>query len=619
MRFALCQINPTVGDLAGNARRVLDAARRAAHAGADLAVFPELCIVGYPPMDLLDRPQFITDALAAVQYVAAEAPSDLGLIIGAPVRNENTVGKRLQNAALLLEGGRIADAVAKTLLPTYDVFDEYRHFEPGATRRLVTFRGVRLGLHVCEDVWNNEESPPYHLYRGNPVDELAALGAEVFVNLSASPFAVGKAAARSEVIATTCREHGLPFVYVNQVGANTELIFDGDSRVHGADGSIVAQGALFEEDVVLWDWDKGREGDGREGREGGEGRERREGREGHEGTGATPIPSHQSPITSLPRSPDHPITRSPDASSLIHDALVLGIRDYVAKTGFFEKALLGLSGGIDSAVTCALAAEALGPERVIGVTMPSAYSSPGSVSDSAALAHNLGIEFSEISIRPAVDAFARMLAPAYAGTSPGVAEENIQARARGVTLMALSNKFGHLLLTTGNKSEMAVGYATLYGDMNGGLAVLADVFKTEVYALANEINERAGREIIPQSTLTKPPSAELRPGQTDQDTLPPYDILDRILEAYVESHLDTDAVVTATGFDPALVERIARMVDGAEFKRRQAAPGLRVSSKAFGMGRRVPIVMRRTRIEAPAGPVGGNAAATFAGAPQRPA
>jgi len=568
MRIALCQINPTVGDLEGNAEIILGAARRAAGAGAELAVFPELCIVGYPPMDLLDRPQFIDDAMDAVRYVASSAPAGLGMIVGAPVRNGASMGKRLHNAALLLEDGRIVASAAKALLPTYDVFDEYRHFEPGPARHLVHFRGVALGLHVCEDVWNNEEAPPYHLYGRNPVDELAELGAQLFVNISASPFAVGKEAARTKVVAATCREHGLPFVYVNQVGANTELIFDGDSRVHDAAGRVVARAKRFVDDMLVWD-------------------------------------------TAAPVAP----APAPDAAAaaLIHDALVLGIRDYMSKTGAFGKALLGLSGGIDSAVTCALAAEALGSERVVGVTMPSAYSSAGSVDDSRTLAENLGIEFQEISIRPAVDAFQAMLAPPFTGRAPDVTEENLQARARGVTLMALSNKFGYLLLTTGNKSEMAVGYATLYGDMNGGLAVLSDVFKTEVYDLANEINARAGREVIPRSTITKPPSAELRPGQTDQDSLPPYAVLDPILEAYVERHLDVRGVAEATGADPTLVERIARMVDRAEFKRRQAAPGLRVSTKAFGMGRRLPIVMRRTRVAAPAG------AGSFADVPSRTA
>ena len=556
MKIALCQINPVVGDLAGNARRILDAAARAAEGGADLAVFPELCVTGYPPMDLLDRPRFIEDTMATVHHLAAHAPEGLGLLVGAPIPNGTTYGKRLFNAALLLDGGEIVDSVSKTLLPTYDVFDEYRHFEPCLERKVMAFRGVKLGVHVCEDMWNNEEAPPYHLYTRNPVDELAALGAEVFVNLSASPFAVDKQAERTRIIAAACREHGLPFVYVNQVGANTELVFDGDSRVHAADGRMVVRLLSFADDVQIWDSEAGDDG-----------------------------------TTDL--------AGEPEPAAQIHDALVLGIRDYVEKTGtgVFKKALLGLSGGIDSAVTCALAAEALGPDRVLGVTMPSAYSSAGSVSDSQRLAENLGIAFHEVSIRPAVDAFTGMLAPLFVGTTEDVTEENIQARARGVTLMALSNKFGHLLLTTGNKSEMAVGYATLYGDMSGGLAVLSDVLKTEVYRVAADINERAGREIIPPNTITKPPSAELRPGQVDQDSLPPYSVLDAILRHYVDAHLDVDAIVAATGYDVALVTRIARMVDRAEYKRAQAAPGLRVSGKAFGTGRRLPIVMQRTRIE----------------------
>ena len=561
MKIALCQINPTVGDLAGNSERVLRYARRAADAGAALAVFPELCLVGYPPQDLLDHPTFVEDAWQALHWVAAHAPQGLGLLVGAPIRNEDVHGKRLYTGALLLADGAIVDAVSKTLLPTYDVFDEHRYFEPCPERKLVAFGGLRLGLHVCEDMWNHAPADAaYRLYGPDPIDELGALGPDLFVNLSASPFALGKPRERTALIAAACREHGIPFVYVNQVGANTELVFDGDSRVHAADGRIVCRAAPFEEDFLVWDIAQTAPSDGQE-------------------LGAEPAPVAQ-----------------------IHDALVLGIADYVRKTGpgVFEKALVGLSGGIDSAVTCALAAEALGPDRVVGVTMPSKYSSAGSVSDSAALAERLGIAFHEVSIRPAVEAFERMLAPLFEGLPEDVTEEIVQARARGVTLMALSNKFGHLLLTTGNKSEMAVGYATLYGDMSGGLAVLSDVYKTQVYALARHINARAGRALIPERTITKPPSAELRPDQVDQDSLPPYDVLDRILEAYVEEHQGPEDIVRATGYDPALVARIVRMVDRNEYKRRQAAPGLRVSDKAFGIGRRLPIVMQRTRVPADA-------------------
>jgi NAD+ synthase (glutamine-hydrolysing) len=549
MKIALCQINPTVGDLAGNHEKIVDFAGRAAEQGADLAVFPELCVTGYPPLDLLESPAFIDDVEETVREIAAEVPQDLGVIIGAPVRNPDRVGKRLFNAALLFEGGEQIAEVHKVLLPTYDVFDEYRYFEPGDRCEPVTFRGVKLGLHICEDMWNNEEHADVHLYDDNPIDALAEAGAELYINISASPFSLGKHAARNAVVGTSCREHGLPFVLVNQVGANTEILFDGDSRVHAADGTRILCAPSFEEALLIWDIDAD--------------------------TGPCPL--------------KHETTAD------LHDALVMGIRDYFAKTGVFPKALVGLSGGIDSAVTCALAVEALGPDNVVGVTMPSKYSSEGSVSDSQVLADNLGIEFHEVSIRPAVAAFEGMLADLFEGTEEDVAEENIQARSRGVTLMAISNKFNYLLLTTGNKSEMAVGYATLYGDMSGGLAVLSDVFKQQVYDLARFVNDRAGRELVPQRTITKPPSAELRPGQEDADSLPPYEVLDVILKLYVEELKDLREIVHLTEQPPELVAKILRMVDRSEYKRRQAAPGLRVSTKAFGYGRRVPIVMRRTR------------------------
>ena len=570
MRIALCQINTTVGDLAGNVALVLRDARRAAAAGADLAVFPELCVTGYPPQDLLDRPAFLDDVDDAVAHLAHEAPDGLALLVGAPVRNETGVGKRLFNAALLLAGGAVRDAVSKALLPTYDVFDEVRYFEPSPGRRVVEHAGVRLGVHLCEDMWNTggagvggDGAALHRLYAADPVAELGALGVDLFVNLSASPYAVGKPAERAALIRTAARTHGVPFVYVNQVGANTELVFDGGSRVQSAGGEVAYAAPLFEEAFHVWD------------------------------TAAPPRPADAGGAEEA----------GPEAvTAEVHDALVLGVRDYVAKTGdgVFDKALVGLSGGIDSAVTCAIAVEALGADRVVGVTMPSAYSSAGSVDDSRALAENLGIEFHTVPIRPAVDAFAAMLAPLFEGTEEGVAEENVQARARGLTLMAVSNKFGHLLLTTGNKSEMAVGYATLYGDMSGGLAVLSDVFKTEVYRLAEHVNARAGRDLIPRSTITKPPSAELRPGQVDADSLPPYGVLDAVLERYVEGHASPDAIVAETGYDRDMVDRVVRMVDRNEYKRRQAAPGLKVSAKAFGSGRRLPIVMRRTRV-APGG------------------
>jgi len=551
MKIALAQINPTVGDLRGNSRKIVDYAHEAHAQGADLVVFPELCVTGYPPLDLLDNASFIDAVQSTLAWIAAHAPPGVGLIVGAPVRNPDRIGKRLFNAALLYEGGALQGVVHKTLLPTYDVFDEYRHFEPSAERHVVLWRGLRLGLHICEDMWNNEEYADYHLYEANPVDVLAGLGIDLFINISASPFSHGKHRLRNNILREICEAHGVPFVLVNQVGANTEVLFDGDSRVHAADGTRLLCAPSFKEALLIWDME----------------------------------------ATLAPCPMLHNDTRD------LHDALTMGIWDYFDKTGAFDKVLIGLSGGIDSAVTCALAVEALGPERVIGVTLPSAFSSAGSVDDSKVLAANLGISFHHIPILPAVNAFNTMLDDVFAGTAPGVAEENIQARARGVTLMAISNKFNYLLLTTGNKSEMSVGYATLYGDMSGGLAVLADVFKMQVYALAHYINTRAGRALIPENTITKPPSAELRPDQQDTDTLPPYPVLDEILRRYIELRQDLDAIVQATGHDRAFVHRLLRMVDRNEYKRRQAPPGLRVSGKAFGIGRRLPIVMRWNRDE----------------------
>ena len=552
MKIALAQINPTIGDLEGNRNTILDYARRADDRGADLVVFPELCVTGYPPEDLLENPFFKRAVQRTVDHLAQALPSDLGAIIGAPVPNADRFGKPLHNAALLLENGAVQDRVYKTLLPTYDIFNEDRHFEPAEERRLLDWRGVRIGLHVCEDMWNvhqPEGVDQSERYEHDPVAELAALDPDVFINISASPFSIGKHEVRDKLVEHICRRHERPFLLCNQVGANTEIIHDGDSRVHAADGTQVACAASFEEDLLFWDTESAPEA----------------------------------------------CTTERDTIADLHDALVLGVRDYYEKTGIFDKALVGLSGGIDSAVTCALAVEALGPERVVGVTMPSEISSEGSVTDSQTLADNLGIEFKEIPIKPAVDAFDDMLADEFAGTEPGVAEENIQSRARGVTLMALSNKFGHLLLSTGNKSEVAIGYVTLYGDTNGGVAVLSDVLKTRVYKLARHINARAGETVIPQNTIEKPPSAELRAGQKDTDTLPPYQTLDAILKRYVEQKKELGTIVGETGLDEDLVRSVLRQVDQNEYKRRQAPPGLRVTEKAFGIGRRIPIVMEWDR------------------------
>lgn len=519
MKIALCQMNPVVGDLAGNGRRIADVARHAAERGAELAVFPQLSLAGAPLLGLAERAAFLDDVERAVARLAAEVPAGLGVLVGAPVRE----GGRARSAALLLEGGRVAAEVLGARLPACEACSS----EPGGA--VVAWRGRRLGVFVGS----------------RPPASLASEGAELLLGLTADPFWLGRREAADAELAAFCRAHGLPLALVGPVGANAEFIFEGDSRAHRADGARVLGAPPFEEALLLWDTE----------------------------AGAAPFVLQREPVEDL------------------HDALVLGIRDYVEKTGFFEKALLGISGGIDSAVACALAAEALGPERVLGVTMPSRHSPPHSVADARALAENLGIDFLEIPIEPAVAAFGGMLAPLFEGTEEGVAEENIQARARGVTLMALSNKFGHLLLVASNKSEAAVGYTTLYGDMAGGLAVLADVLKGQVYALAHHINRRAGREAIPQNTIEKPPSAELRPGQLDQDTLPPYEVLDAILALYLEEEEDLGGIVRRTGHEAALVARVLAMVERSEFKRRQAAPGLRVSARAF---RPMPLVMRRS-------------------------
>ena len=560
MNIALAQINPTVGDLGGNADLIVRRAEEARRRGAELAVFPELCLTGYPPQDLLEQPAFVEATQAALRRVARTVPPGIGVIVGAPVPNETGTGKHAFNAAILLENGERVAAVHKRLLPTYDIFDEHRYFEPAREQQVIEWRGLRLGLHICEDMWNARERAAHRLYDEDPLGSLAAQDPDLFVNISASPFSAGKHGERDRLVEEICRRHERPFLLCNTVGANTEIVFDGDSRVHRASGEPVCYAESFAEDLLVWD----------------------------------------------PETGDRTCHVRRDPTPDRHAALTLGIRDYVEKTGLFEKALVGLSGGIDSAVTGALAAEALGAERVVGVTMPSKYSSEGSVTDSEKLAENLGIELREIAIKPAVRAFDEMLAEAFAGTEEGVAEENIQARARGLTLMALSNKFGHLLLSTGNKSEMAVGYSTLYGDMSGGLAVLSDVLKTDVYALARFINEEAGRAVIPQNTIEKPPSAELAAGQRDADSLPPYDTLDEILRRYIEEKKELAQIVRETGLARDLVHGTLRKVDRTEYKRRQAPPGLRVSEKAFGMGRLLPIVMRwdREAVRAETAPAG---------------
>ena len=540
MRVALAQINTTVGDFAGNEARLLAAYRRAAAAGAELVVGPELALTGYPPRDLLLRPGFVQRSLESLQHLAA-ATGPTGLLTGFVGENPARPGRVVTNAVALLQHGRVLATRIKTLLPTYDVFDEDRYFEPAAGNQPVEFNGRRIGLTICEDLWNDEDFWHDRRYRRNPAVELAAAGAEIIFNVSASPWHLGKNRLRHAMLASLAAKTRCPLVYCNLVGGNDELIFDGASQVFNAAGELVARGAMFAEDFVLVETD----------------------------------------------APAAPPPELPDEEKL-HRALVLGLRDYLHKCGF-KSAVLGLSGGIDSALTACLAAEALGPENVHGIALPSQFSSSGSLEDACQLAANLGIRHDVIPIQTAFESLKQQLAPVFAGRPEDTTEENIQARLRGVILMALSNKFGSLLLTTGNKSELAVGYCTLYGDMCGGLAVISDLPKRDVYRLSRWINR--DREIIPAASLTKPPSAELRPNQTDQDSLPPYDTLDAILEAYVVECRSVPEIIAA-GFDEAAVRRVVRLIDLSEYKRRQAAPGLKVTSKAFGVGRRIPIAQR---------------------------
>ncbi|MBN2037961.1 MAG: NAD+ synthase [Chitinispirillaceae bacterium] len=547
MKITICQLNPLVGDVAGNARRVCDAAAAASKEKADLVVFPELFIQGYPPRDLLEQRWFLRSSQKALESVAAcskRFPST-GILAGSVLPSGLPRGRRLYNAAVLIIDGAIKFSQPKTLLPVYDVFDETRYFDPARKVKAFGFKGERLGISICEDAWNHEELWTGRLYERDPVAELAEGGATLFINIAASPFHMGKENLRASLARKHAKRHAVPFLYVNQVGGNDELVFDGNSMFFDAKGVLRVHCPAFTEAVVAIDTE----------------------------AGGKPL--------SLPDF---------DTEGAVYGALVLGVSDYAKKCGF-SKALIGLSGGVDSALTAALAAKALGPENVWGVALPSRYSSEGSVNDARKLAENLGIEFSVISIEKPFAAFLETLAPSFEGTVRGIAEENLQARVRGTLLMALSNKFGHLLLSTGNKSELAVGYCTLYGDMNGGLGVLSDLTKEMVYRLARFVNTSAGHEVIPSSTLEKPPSAELRPNQTDQDTLPPYPVLDAILEGIVGKGASAGELIEQ-GFEAKTVKWVCGAIAGSEYKRRQAAPGLKVTPKAFGMGRRFPIAAK---------------------------
>jgi NAD+ synthase (glutamine-hydrolysing) len=543
VKIALGQINPTVGDFSGNAAKIIQFALQARSAGAGLILFPELSVSGYPPRDLVELPAFVARSRATVERIAAETQG-IAVICGTVTPAEAESGKKVMNSAALLRDGRIEFIQSKMLLPTYDVFDEMRNFAPATSQQLFTFSGRQMALTICEDAWNDKRFWNRRLYGIDPVEELVRAGGDFVLNISASPFWLGKRELRHDMLAAIAKNQKVPVAMVNQVGGNDSLLFDGSSLVIAPDGKVIAQAKSFEEDLIYFDSEKL--------------------------TGDM-----------------HPQIAGEDASA--YQALVLGTRDYVHKCGF-ERAIIGLSGGIDSALTAAIAVDALGAENIIGVGMPGPYSSRGSIDDARELASNLKIRFEMLPINEIYASACRTLEPIFRGMSPDVTEENIQSRARGMLLMAMSNKLGALVLSTGNKSELAVGYCTLYGDMVGGLAVISDVPKTLVYRLSAYVNSR--RKVIPQNTIQKPPSAELRADQKDSDSLPPYDVLDAILEDYVEESSSAEQIARVNNFNPELVRQVIRMVERSEYKRQQAAPGIKISAKAFGYGRRFPIAAK---------------------------
>ncbi|WP_029287361.1 NAD+ synthase [Pedobacter sp. R20-19] len=541
MKIALAQLNYHIGNFEANTQKIIDHIKLAEDKGADLVVFAELAICGYPPRDFLEFDEFISLCEAAALEIATHC-TRIACIVGLPVKNHILQGKDLYNAAYFIEKGQVKAIAKKALLPTYDIFDEYRYFEPSRTFNCIDFNGKKIALTICEDLWNINDNP---LYVSNPMDELIKEEPDVMINIAASPFSYTHDDERIKVLSDNAKKYHLPVFYVNQVGAQTEIIFDGGSLVFDADGAIKAEMKYFEEDLQVFDLEE---------------------------------------IENVRNKYPQP-ERLTDIEQ-IHDALVLGIQDYFKKSGF-TKAVLGLSGGIDSAVVCALACRALGAENVMAVLMPSKFSSDHSVQDAIDLVNNFGCMHEIIPIKEVASAFDSVLSPAFKGLPFNLTEENIQARTRGTIVMAMSNKFGYILLNTSNKSECAVGYGTLYGDMCGAIGVIGDVYKTQVFELAKYINKE--RELIPVNTIVKPPSAELRPDQKDSDSLPEYDVLDKILYHHIEEKQGSKSII-AQGFDEALVQRILKMVNIAEFKRYQTPPILRVSSKAFGMGRRMPIV-----------------------------
>jgi NAD+ synthase (glutamine-hydrolysing) len=551
MKIALAQLNPIIGDIKNNAQAILAAAQQVSTQGVKLLLTPELSLCGYPPRDLLLNDCLITEMDLELQQLARDLPPNLTVLVGLATRNLDravTGGKPLFNSIALLAAGKVQNIFHKRLLPTYDVFDENRYFEPGTMANHFTIDGTRVGLTICEDLWNDEDFWGQRSYVVNPIAELAAHEIDLSINLSASPFSLGKQQIRSAMLEHIATKYDQPVLYVNQVGANDDLVFDGCSLGFDRSGKLICQGVSFDQDLIIVEFDQA---------------------------------TKDLKLGKIQSQPDC-------ADAEVWQALVLGVRDYIHKCGF-QKVVLGLSGGIDSALVAAIAAEALGADQVLGVLMPSPYSSEHSITDAIAVAANLGIKTETIPIGELMKEFDQTLAPLFQGTEFGLAEENIQSRIRGNLLMAMSNKFGYLLLSTGNKSEMAVGYCTLYGDMNGGLAVIADVPKLRVFSICKWLNRDL--ELIPTNIITKPPSAELKPGQVDQDSLPPYEILDPILAAIVCEHQSSEQIINR-GYDPQVVKRVIQLVKRAEFKRRQAPPGLKITDRAFGTGWRMPIASR---------------------------
>jgi NAD+ synthase (glutamine-hydrolysing) len=546
MKIAIAQLNFHIGNFQDNTSKIIDFIQKAKTYQADLVIFSELSVCGYPPNDLLERKEFIHQSQNAVERIA-EVTDGIAVIVGAPTINNSQRGKKLFNSAIFINNGKIERTIHKTLLPTYDIFDEYRHFEPNREFDIINFRGKKLALTICEDLWDDQPTSnsfaKSRLYITSPIDELSKLHPDLVINIAASPFSYNQEGNRKDILKQNARDHQLPIVYVNQVGAQTELIFDGGSMLIGDDGIVLQELAYFEEDFRIIEVEKN---------------------------------------SNTATQPEQTVIEK------IHKALVLGIRDYFHKMGF-KSATLGLSGGIDSALVAALAVEALGAENVYGLLMPSKYSSDHSITDAVQLAKNLKMNYSIIPIQPMTDKFEEALKPVFKNLPPDVTEENIQARTRGILVMALSNKFGNILLNTTNKSECAVGYGTLYGDMNGGLSVLGDLYKSDVFKLARHINR--DEEKIPLNSIVKPPSAELRPDQKDTDSLPEYELLDQILFLYIELNQSPDEII-AQGFDETIVRKTVRMVNINEYKRFQAPPILRLSSKAFGFGRKMPLVAR---------------------------